>query len=70
MSLLFGVGDCRRIGEARHPGPDNEEVIPFLIGTANVAGLMHRADLVVQQPEGIWAYTETQLSLGTASISS
>ena len=63
LSLLYGVGDCRRVGEARHPGPDSEEAFEFLIGTANVAGLLHRADLVVQQPAGLWAYTETQLSL-------
>eukprot|EP00435_Cladocopium_sp_Y103_P062884 s241_g24.t1 len=48
----------QRVGEARHPGPQDT----LLIGSTNPGGLRSRELLAVEQGPGIWTYAETQLS--------
>ena len=45
---------CIRIGEASNPGP--------AIGTCNPSGMLGKAQMFADLPEGIWGVTETHLS--------
>ncbi len=45
---------CIRIGEASNPGP--------VIGTCNPSGMLGKAQMLAEMPEGIWGITETHLS--------
>ena len=57
MCLWFNyiiLMSCIRIGEARNPGP--------VIGTCNPSGMLGKAQMLAEMPEGIWGITETHLS--------
>ena len=45
---------CIRVGEASNPGPT--------IGTCNPSGMLGKAQMFAELPEGIWGVTETHLS--------
>ena len=50
-----------RIGEAAHPGPTDG----ITLGCTNPGGLRSKEDLIVEQGQGVWTYSETQLSAFT-----
>ena len=55
-SLCMGI----RYGEARHPGPDVDQLLN--LGVSNPGGLRSKEDMVLMLGPGIWTLTETQLS--------
>ena len=64
----------RRVGEARHPGPqcffnsllgseaEMDAVGLVRFGTTNPSGLRQKESLAVEHGVGVWGYSETQLS--------
>ena len=56
----FAGPPCLRIGEARHPGPDDVQLLRF--GTSNPAGLLRKESYALDLGPGVWAFCETQLS--------
>lgn len=66
---LFLPASGFRFGEATHPGPscaDDDLALTsgysFALGTANVAGLSNKIDVIGLLPPGIWGLTETHLT--------
>ena len=65
---MFFKIPAQRYGEARHPGPWDEEIeqnfTPFVLGAANVAGLSNKVPSLLELPQGIWGLSETHLTSG------
>eukprot|EP00435_Cladocopium_sp_Y103_P058197 s55_g20.t1 len=52
-----------RWGEARHPGPDDAPV--FQVGFSNPSGLRNKEEIALTLGEGVFSFSETQLSAVT-----
>ena len=78
LLVIFGVffqAPAHRFGEALHPGPRDDfgadDYVPFVLGTANVAGANNKIPSLLELPMGIWGLCETHLtSQGIGAVSS
>ena len=62
----------QRFGEARHPGPDDAQLLPFelppleaqhlRVGCSNPCGLRGREPLAAALGPGVWSFSETHLT--------
>ena len=65
--ILLVVMFSQRLGEALHPGPEEDQEGSFLLGTMNPTGLNGKAAMCATLPHGVIGVAETHLSAGGVS---